>query len=188
MALRLATQNDALAVAEVQVAGWRSAYRGLMPDAVLENLSVPRRESVWRAIIAEGRFELILAEVNAAIVGFVNFGPSRDPDAATATVGEILAIYVHPGHWHRGTGQALMSAALSRLKSAGFKDVTLWVLDSMSRTRGFYERQGFAVDGAAKQEAIGGGAATINEVRYRRALSKDLLQENSSDPFSQWKK
>jgi L-amino acid N-acyltransferase YncA len=168
--IRVATQNDALGIAEVQVAGWKTGYRGLMPDAVLANLSVPKREGMWRRIIAESKFELVIAEANATIVGFVNFGPSRDPDATATATGEVLAIYVHPTHWHDGVGQTLMQATLSKLKSAGFKEVTLWVLDSMARTRGFYERQGFVVDGATKQETVGEGAATINEIRYRQFL------------------
>src|SRR5262245_58951247 len=147
MVLRAATQNDALGIAEVQVPGWRSGYRGLMPDAVLDGLSVPKQEGIWRSTIAVGRFEVMVAKVNAAIVGFINFGPSRDPDAVLTATGEILAIYVHPDHWHGGVGQNLMRAALSNLKSAGFSDVTLWVLDSTVRTRAFYERQGFVLDG-----------------------------------------
>jgi L-amino acid N-acyltransferase YncA len=168
--IRVATQNDALGIAEVQVAGWKSGYRGLMPDAVLANLSVPKREGIWRKIIAESKFELIVAEVNARIVGFVNFGPSRDLDATATATGEVLAIYVHPAHWHGGLGQTLMQSALSKLKSSGFKEVTLWVLDSMARTRSFYERQGLVVDGATKQEAVGEEAVTVNEIRYRRSL------------------
>jgi len=168
--IRVATQNDAPGIAEVQVAGWKAGYRGLMPDAVLASLCVAKREGIWRRIIAEGKFELVIAEVNATIVGFVNFGPSRDPDATAAATGEVLAIYVHPTHWHGGLGQTLLQAALSKLKSAGFREVTLWVLDSMARTRGFYERQGFVVDGATKQEAVGEEAVTIREIRYRQSL------------------
>ena len=39
--LREATPADAPALAAVQVASWRAAYRGLMPDGVLAGLSVP---------------------------------------------------------------------------------------------------------------------------------------------------
>ncbi len=168
--LRVATQDDAPGVAEVQVAGWRSGYRGLMPDVVLDGLSVPKRAGIWRSILREGRSELIVAELGATIVGFVNFGHSRDPDATTAATGEILAIYVRPTHWHDGIGRALMDTALSKLKSDGYTDVTLWVLDTMARTRSFYEQFGFAVDGATKREAVVDGAVSISEIRFRRPL------------------
>jgi GNAT superfamily N-acetyltransferase len=169
MAIRVATVSDARSIAEVQVAGWKAAYRGLMPDSVLDGLSVPQRETIWQRVIAEQKFQLLVAEEGGKIVGFVDFGPSRDADAGSAFTGEILAIYVDPNRWHEGIGQGLLETALSGLKSAGFSEATIWVLDSNARARVFYERAGFSFDGATKREIVGGNAE-IQEVRYRRPL------------------
>lgn len=46
---------------------------------------------------------------------------------------------------------------------------TLWVLTSNARARSFYERQGWADDGAVKAERR--GTAVLEEVRYRRRLA-----------------
>jgi len=93
----------------------------------------------------------------------------RDSDAVPGLTGEILAIYVDPNRWHAGIGQGLLGAALSGLKLAGFNEATLWVLDSNSRARVFYERAGFSCDGATKSEMVGDNAQ-IQELRYRRPL------------------
>ena len=48
--VRAATPDDARGIAEVHVAGWRWAYRGQMPDALLDSLSVEDRAEkrrVW---------------------------------------------------------------------------------------------------------------------------------------------
>jgi GNAT superfamily N-acetyltransferase len=169
MVIRVATIADAHDIAEVHVASWRAAYRGLMPDSVLDGLSVPKRTEIWQRIMAEQKFQLLVAEHDDRIVGFVNFGSARDPDAVPGLTGEILAIYVDPNRWHEGTGQGLLEAALSKLKSAGFNEAMLWVLDSNSRARFFYERAGFSVDGATQSEVVGDNAK-IQEVRYRRPL------------------
>ena len=168
MIIRAATTPDAHDIAEVHVASWKTAYRGLMPDSVLDGLFVPKRAEMWRRIISEQKFPLRVAEQDDRIVGLVNFGPARDPDAPALT-GEILAIYVDPDLWHEGIGRELLRAALSELKSAGFNEATLWVLDSNSRARIFYEQAGFSVDGATKTEIVGDSVA-IQEVRYRRPL------------------
>jgi L-amino acid N-acyltransferase YncA len=168
MDIRAATETDARGVAEVHVAAWKTAYRGLMPDSVLDALSVPEREEIWQRIVAQQKLQLLVAEDDRKIVGFVNFGPCRDPDAL-GFAGEILAIYVDPKRWHEGIGQELLATALSGLKSAGFKEAMLWVLDSNSRARIFYERAGFAFDGAARSELVGDNA-TLRDVRYRRPL------------------
>jgi len=103
----------------------------------------------------------------AQIVGLLHAGPSRDEDAGPDTA-EVLMIYASPDAWGTGAGRGLMTTALDRLRAAGFADVTLWVLDSNDRARRFYERAGFVLDGAGKDEDMRG--ATITEVRYRRAL------------------
>jgi hypothetical protein len=48
MEIRAATISDAYGIAEIQVAGWQAAYRGLMPDSLLDGLSVPKREEMWQ--------------------------------------------------------------------------------------------------------------------------------------------
>lgn len=169
MAIRAATIADAHDIAEVHVASWKAVYRGLMPDSVLNGLSVPKRAAMWQRIIAEQKFRLLVAEHDGRIVGLVNFGPTRDPDAVPGLIGEILAIYVDPDFWHEGIGRGLLAAAFLELKSAGHNEVALWVLDSNSRARVFYERAGFSVDGATKTEIVGDDAK-IQEVRYRRPL------------------
>jgi GNAT superfamily N-acetyltransferase len=169
MIIRAATIADAHEIAEVHVASWKAAYRGLIPDSVLDGLSVPKRAEMWQRIIAEQKFQLLVAEHNDRIVGLVNFGSARDPDAVLGLTGEILAIYVDPNRWHEGIGRELLEAALSELKSAGFNEATLWVLDANSRARVFYDRVGFSVDGATQSEGVGGNAK-IQEVRYRRPL------------------
>jgi hypothetical protein len=44
---RIATVDDAAAVAAVHVRSWQDAYRGIFPDAYLDGLSVERRSNVW---------------------------------------------------------------------------------------------------------------------------------------------
>jgi hypothetical protein len=52
MFIRQAEPSDAGGIAAVQVAAWQSAYRGLMPDHVLDGLSVQEAEQRWRQRIA----------------------------------------------------------------------------------------------------------------------------------------
>jgi GNAT superfamily N-acetyltransferase len=169
MAIRAATIADARGIAEIHVAAWKAAYRGLMPDSLLDGLSVEQRETIWQRIGTEQKFQLLVAEEREKVVGFVNYGPSRDADTDSGLNGEILAIYVDPNLWHEGIGRGLLEAALSNLRAASFNEVTLWVLVSNARARVFYERAGFSLDGVTRKEVVGCNAE-IQEVRYRRPL------------------
>jgi GNAT superfamily N-acetyltransferase len=148
------------------------AYRGQLPDALLDSLSVDQRtrwwgEGWWGEDLA--RRGLLVAETDDAILGFVAAGPSRD-DHATQATGEVYAIYAEPDEWGHGIGRHLMERALDELRSAGFTQATLWVVESNQRARDFYEMGGWHADGSRRTEQLQGGGAEAMELRYRCSL------------------
>lgn len=166
-AIRDAVPEDASAVAEVHVATWRTAYRGLLPDDFLDGLDPFRGESVWHRVIGRPGHPVYVATDGRQIVGFCSLVRSRDADAADA-VGEIPAIYVLPAAWRRGWGSRLLTATLEHAAAMTFREVTLWVLDTNAPARAFYEKHRFELDGGRKQEIFSG--FTAHELRYRRSV------------------
>jgi GNAT superfamily N-acetyltransferase len=160
--LRVATVADALGIARVHVDSWRTTYRGLLPDDLLDNLSYESRAEGWERFIARGNFSDLsyVAEEEGEIVGFVHGGPVREfPGEYT---GEIYAIYLLASQHGKGTGRALFEQAATGLAERGFNNFMLWVLDG-NPTRGFYEHMG-GVELAQKQEQLGG--KTVTEIAY----------------------
>jgi ribosomal protein S18 acetylase RimI-like enzyme len=165
VSIRPGTVADAEAVERLRVAGWRQAYRGIIPDAVLDTMpvNVQRR----RAQIAQppaGVLETVAVR-DGAIVGWLAAGPSRDEDRRGPDEGEIYACYVLPQQWRGGVGSLLMAHGTEALAAAGHGDITLWVLEANARARRFYEAFGFHPDGGHKLLDFG---ALVPEVRYRR--------------------
>jgi ribosomal protein S18 acetylase RimI-like enzyme len=169
MLVRLATRNDARTIAAIHVAGWRAAYRGLMPEAVLDALDVEARGEFWQRLLAEPHRTLV-AESASVVVGFCSVVASRDADADPAAVAEIAAIYVSPMQWRRGVGSALCGAAFRLAAEAGFSVITLWVLATNEPAISFYQAHGFTDDGAVRTEVLSDGSA-VREVRLRLALA-----------------
>ena len=163
--IRTAVSNDAPAIAHVHVASWQSAYKGQLPDAILDNLSVERRQQYWQQEIHEGGTAVFVAEVAGQVVGFANVGASRDPDA-TKAVGEIYAIYLLATFWRQGIGKKMMQAGLNELVRRNCSSTMLWVLKSNQRTINFYTGMGFSLDGTDKVEQW--GKFDIHEVRMVR--------------------
>lgn len=110
---------------------------------------------------------VVVAEMEGEVVGFVSIGPSREEDGTGR--GEVLAIYLLPEQWGQGIGRELMEAALDQLRQMGFREATLWVLDTNERAWRFYEAGGWVVDRATKQDNSRG--FPITEVRYRRTIN-----------------
>lgn len=168
--IRPATPADAPAIARIHVETWRSAYRGILPDAHLAALSIERRTAGWEKNLRANPGTTLVAETNGAVVGWISFGPCRDDGEAHEA--EIYAVYVEAALQRAGVGGVLMTEAEARL-AALFPTaarISLWVLERNSVARRFYERRGYAPGTRAKEEVIGG--ENFVEVRYERTRSR----------------
>jgi GNAT superfamily N-acetyltransferase len=167
VAVRRADPSDARSIAGVHVRTWRRAYRGIVPDRVLDSLSVDARTRNWREWLGdpEGRSTTFVAEgAGGAVEGFCSVNlPSRDEDADEQTA-EVSALYVEPGRWRTGLGTALLEAALADARERGAGEATLWVFARNEGARAFYARFGFEPDGGERRHDWSGGET---EVRLR---------------------
>jgi RimJ/RimL family protein N-acetyltransferase len=166
--VRRATPEDAEAVAAVEVASWRAAYGGLMPDAFLGALSEAEKAASWRQNLlkhgASGRKRLLVAIDDGGVVGLVRVGP----DADAGGTGLVYLLYVLPTYWGRRVGKTLMSAAMDELRDLGMSEAVLWVLRDNQRARRLYERLGWRRDGRTSREDYGG--VELEAWCYRRVV------------------
>jgi ribosomal protein S18 acetylase RimI-like enzyme len=132
--------DDADAIERIRTDTWRDAYRGLVPDSLLDGLgydATRRRALMGR--LPPHQFALV-ADVDGGVVGFCVGGGSHPPDERFR--GEVYAIYVLPEHHRRGIGRELLQAAAKELVDRGFHSMIIWVLRENAPSRRFYERMG----------------------------------------------
>jgi ribosomal protein S18 acetylase RimI-like enzyme len=168
IAIREADSSDAEAIAAVHVDSWRAAYVGLVPQRVLDGLSVDRRRVFWaRRVEDPGEDRTFVAELDGRVVGFAGTSVPTDPEYPPGTA-ELATIYLLSDAWRRGLGGRLMGRAMDDLVERGFSAVVLWVLAGNARGRGFYEALGWRADGGAQMLDFDG--TPLEEVRYRLDL------------------
>ncbi|GHG87520.1 GNAT family N-acetyltransferase [Streptomyces lanatus] len=167
--IRPMTLADCDRVAEIRIGGWRSAYRGLIPQSYLDALDVAEEAERRRTHFsrADGSVVNLVAERDGEIVGWACHGPYRDGEVRTGDA-ELYAIYVDPGRYGGGIGDALLQESVLRCTAAGHARMLLWVLKDNAGARRFYERAGFAADGAEEPFEVDG--VGVPEVRYAREL------------------
>ena len=158
LVVRRARQADAAAIAQVHVRSWREAYRGLVPDEYLAQLSVAGHERHWRQTFATGGWAFV-AEWERRIVGFASGGLSR---ARRDVSGELYLLYVLRARHGRGVGRALFDACHYELARCGHRGLLVWVLAD-NPARGFYERLGGELSGESTVTLAG---ARLREVAY----------------------
>lgn len=157
--VRPARLEDARRLAEIHVETWRATYPGVIPQEILDALSVDERERLWQQWIPQRETNVFVAVLGSQVAGFVSVGPCwSDPE-----IGELYAIYVLSEAQGRGVGRALMDAGVEALRER-WDVAILWVATENPRARAFYERYGWVVDGERVDEIEG---AAVPETRYR---------------------
>ncbi|CAL9391127.1 N-acetyltransferase family protein [Streptomyces sp. enrichment culture] len=169
--IRPMTAADCEGVAAIRVRGWQHAYRGLVPQSYLDGLDVAADAERHRARLSAGDgsvLNLVAEAEDGELAGWAACGPYRDGEVRTPDA-ELYALYLPPEHIGRGVGRALLTEACRRCAGAGRRRMYLWVLKHNTRARRFYERAGFAPDGAEEPFEVAGAA--VPEVRYARDLT-----------------
>jgi len=160
--VRPAVPGDAAAMARVHVASWRSTYRGLMPDAMLDDPGfVRRREGFWTAALTDQRFaanRVAVADDDGEVVGIAMSGPATDADMRGRL--HLYVLYLLDGHHGSGAGGALLDAVVAPTEPA-----VLWVADPNPRAQAFYRKRGFVADGV---EQVEDGVREVRMVRPSR--------------------
>jgi ribosomal protein S18 acetylase RimI-like enzyme len=174
--IRIATIDDALALASMHVASWRETYAGLLPDKMLSSLSVEARAAAWTKIMQEQATEhstvVYLAEHEGAIIGFGSCGAQRTENLKDKNYdGEVSGIYLLREFQKRKIGARLLRAMTSNLIRRGFSAAALWVLRDNLRARRFYEHFGGVV--IAEREDVR-DAAVLVELAYGWRDLKEL--------------
>ena len=170
LTVRAARPDDSEAIADAHVRGWLTAYRGLVPDAILDGLSVERRTAAWRDTIstqaaADTPGRTWVVEAAGQVQGFASTGAIRDQAMGLAAAGEVFAIYLAPEARGRGLGRAIFGHAVDDLRARGFDPIVVWVFEANADARRFYEAAGFQPDGA--RQPVDFGDTSLPEIRYR---------------------
>lgn len=164
MKLRQANPCDANRLAEIHVQSWIDTYTGLMPSELLDGLSVERRRQGWVSSLESRVYLTDVVERQGNVVGFNCYGPTRDTDYQSNETGEILAIYLEKSSQGLGLGKVLFESSRGYFQSCKFTCFTLWVLESNTAARSFYEAMGMRPEGTCRiDESYGHG---LKEVRY----------------------
>jgi ribosomal protein S18 acetylase RimI-like enzyme len=163
--VRRATPADAVQLAEVHTQCWQQTYPGLMSDAFLAALKPADRLAMWCQLLLAPEPAAWVACVDGSVVGFsaTRTVPQGDLDQDLPASGslELWGLYLLRSHQGLGLGRRLLEAAL------GAGPASLWVAAGNGKAIGFYERLGFAPDGAEDRVA---DWEDLHEIRMTRSF------------------
>ena len=177
VSVRPARPGDAAAIARVQAVTWRTAYREVLPLAVLDEWDEAAVESSWREAVTApptpGHGVLVAVD-RGEVVGFAAYGPAEsspgEPPSPDGPVTELATLLVEPRWGRRGHGSRLLAAVsdLARGTSAG--RLVTWLPEADRVSAGFLESAGWDRDGWARTLDTGG--EPLRELRWHVLLTE----------------
>ena len=162
--------------------GWRTAYRGAVPDDYLrEVITEEHWVPYFRDDYSTKRCKGLLLYENDHPVACCTYGPIRSGSSPRQSAemvidssnypgwGEVISLYTEPGRTSSGFGGILLEEAVDRLRAAGYPGCTLFVLEENQGARRFYERHGFSWDGTVQLVPFPHGIV-CRDLRYVKTL------------------
>ena len=141
MTIRPAQMSDLPALPRVHVETWEAAYRGLLPDALIDSFTLERRIQQWTGWLTQptpGVRTFAALDDAGEPFGFATAGPITH---GRGFEGELLGLYVHPQRQRIGAGRALIASAATYLFQSHLRSMIVWVLAANPACQ-FYERLG----------------------------------------------
>ncbi|QZE26490.1 GNAT family N-acetyltransferase [Brevibacterium casei] len=150
--VRPARVSDVPRLAEIHVAAWRAAYRGIMADEFLDGLDEDRFAANWTQALSDpdNRVRNFVVVAGDRILGFGGVSAPRDPAEVldrlpvTADLGQLAHINLAPEAFGTGVAAVLFTALEDELRHDGYARAYLMVAENNDRAMRFYEKQGWA--------------------------------------------
>ncbi|PGX14167.1 GNAT family N-acetyltransferase [Bacillus sp. AFS033286] len=138
--IRKAIKDDISGIAKVHTDSWKTTYKGIFANEILESITYEQREKQWKNIFqTEGdhQYRFVAETLNGEIVGFIDGGIER-----TGTYncdGELYAIYLLQQYQGMKIGQKLFQALLSECIKHDTQSLLVWVVAN-NPSKKFYEK------------------------------------------------
>lgn len=167
--IRNVRKEDLPSVVDIKIKGWQVAYKGIVDDTYLTNLSNERETRIAKMEKNYMTNGFIVAELDNEVVGFCRyiFDNSFSPEIDDVDC-ELCAIYVKPDLKRQGIGKELFNYVIQEQKKNNNKNMILWCLKENSNSRKFYEKMGGNLYGENEIEM---GGKKYKKVGYRYDLS-----------------
>jgi hypothetical protein len=176
--VRAARAADAPGLAQVQIASWQESLSGLVPEAVIAELTSAEaadqfterwREAISSPPTSKHRVHVaVVAPGSPELLGFAAAGPATDEDLWPATDGELYELHVVPAAAADGHDGRLLHAVADSFAEDGFRTGYTWALAGDEPRIGFLEAAGWAPDGTRASLDMG---VKVPVVRLHTLLS-----------------
>ena len=140
ISIREATIKDCYEIAVVKSIVWNTTYRGIYPDAMLDNYDIKRNRETFEKIVANPNISLFIAEDNEKIIGFMDCGEPYRPFQNYKQ--EIGLLYVLKEYQNQGIGRELFLLGKKTIRKNGYSEFFISCNKYNQNAIEFYKKMG----------------------------------------------
>ena len=164
--IRNIEDKDIPSVVDIQIDGWKSAYKGIVDDNILKSMNRNERIAKRKNDYKENGF--IVAELNNQVVGFCRYIDSNKFTQDIPNIDcELLALYVKSKLKYNGIGTRLFQFVINDFKSKSKNKMILWCLKDNEPSKKFYTKMGGKI---SKERTIEIGEKEYLEVGFEYSI------------------
>lgn len=169
--IRKINEKDIPSIADIQVNGWKTAYKGIIDDDILDTMN--KEEKIGRLKESYQKNGFIVAEFKDEIVGFCRYIDSNEftPDMQDIDC-EITALYVKPDLKYNGIGTKLFQFVINEFKTKNKTKMILWCLKDNEPSKKFYTKMGGEI---VKERLLKIGEKSYYEVGFIYLIGADNI-------------
>lgn len=140
--IRRALKSDNYNIAKLLVSGWQTAYKELIDNDFLNNMSVDIMAKGWKTNILSQNEDnnIYVYEENNKIIGIIRFG--KPDDTSSNYNAEIHVLYVETTLKRNGIGTKLFKFATEHFIKNKTTNMIIWCLKGNTPSIRFYEKMG----------------------------------------------
>jgi GNAT superfamily N-acetyltransferase len=140
--IRPATLADAPAIAQVRIDGWRTTYRGLIPDDYLDGMELQASIDLWNRVLGaqSTTASVFVATRDGEVIGFAAGNALKEPKHGADV--ELTAVYLRRDVQRGGIGHRLVAAVVAAQRAHGAHAMIVWTIAGNKGARAFYESLG----------------------------------------------
>lgn len=160
--IRKMEEEDIPDVVDIQINGWKTAYRGIVEDGYLDTMN--RDEIIARRKKGYKQNCFMVAELKKEVAGFCWYvdNNSFTPDEMDIDC-ELIALYVRPDLKWKGIGTKLFQFVTNEFQSKDKTRMVVWCLKDNEPSKQFYAKMGGKI---AKEKIVEIGGKNYSEVGF----------------------
>lgn len=160
--IRNIEEKDIPSVVDIQISGWKTAYKGIIDDDFLNSMNRDKKIEQRRKDYQKEGY--IVAEINKEIVGFCRYVDNNTYTPNMPEIDcEIVALYVKPDLKYNGIGTKLFEFAMNEFKNKNRTKMIIWCLKDNEPSKRFYTKMGGII---VKEKVVEMGEKEYFEVGF----------------------